>query len=189
MAETTKFWMLVAAMCGVFAVAEYMYACEAIRVCRDRSRDTPYKILVTLILLVDCLGFIGCLSGDPMECYIRWCETADAHKCCCSLGNSATIKELSLSLLLVPFVWPLFGWVQGPLAAAFLIPELPCIAPYCAIPRSMIAAPLAAISLAAAPIRSIVMYQAPQRSWLKIIFVSYVTYWPVAFAFPYMYSR
>ena len=76
MAEITKFWMLVAAMCGVFAIAEYMYACEAIRVCRDRSRDThPFDGYVsssTTVMADHLRGVCDLLAGGiPLPPHVQ----------------------------------------------------------------------------------------------------------------------
>ena len=199
MAETTKFWLLVALVCGAFAVAEYMYACEAIRICRDRKRHTLFRILVALVLLVDCLGFLGCMTGHEglrvTGWYIDHCQLYEALKNCCGCAVSSPVKEFGLSLLLLPFVAPIFGWLLGAFGMQFAVQFVEHLlpSPYSHGPLETIVMTsylatgltLCAISLAAAPIRAMAMYETPKRSWWKIIVVLYVTYWPVAFLLPH----
>lgn len=188
MAETTKFWLLVALVCGAFAVAEYMYACEAIRICRDRTKKAIYRIAVALVLLVDCLGFLGCMAGpmgnEVMECYIRWCQM----KACCDCVSS-TAGEIGTWLLISPVMGQCVSWVFLPLSifGFFVPPEIPdCVRKCLMLPMILLWILLAVISFTAPFIRVVVMYKAPKRSWWKIIFVFYITYWAIAFQFPYI---
>ncbi len=176
MAETTKFWLLVALVCGAFAVAEYMYAREAIRICRDRKRHTLFRILVALVLLVDCLGFLGCMRSEAMTEYIR-----HLHGC-----GTSSVNKIAISLLASPISGSIFGCrVLGEGVCTFLLPDLRnfsilfvfLLGPAMQLPG--------AISFAAQIVRPMVMYKAPKRSWWKIVFVFYVTYLPAAFTLPY----
>jgi hypothetical protein len=188
MAETTKFWLLVALVCGAFAVAEYMYAREAIRICRDRTEERLYKIAVALVLFVDCFGFLACMAGhegkEAMDCYIRWCRM----KACCDCVSS-TAGEIGTWLLMSPVMGQCVSWMFLPLFILefFVPPGIPdCARVYLMLPTVLLGIPLVAISFTAPFIRAMVMYKAPKCSLWKIIFVFYVTYWPLAFLFPHI---
>ena len=188
MAETTKFWLLVAFVCGAFAVAEYMYAGEAIRICRDRSKRAIYRIAVALVLLVDCLGFLGCM-GSVMPEYVRYLYG----------WGPFPFDEIAIGLLTSPiaglFLWFFFlGIGAASIVKAFLIAvfHLPIdvmswsVMVWFMIPIAIL---FVAVALFAPYIRVGVMYTTVNRSWWKIIFVFCVTYWPAAFMLAEMAHR
>ena len=180
MSVALKFWMLVSLLCGAFAVAEYLYACETIRVYRHHARPALYKIAAILVLLVDCLGFLGCMNLGMSDCiyYIY-------------VWGPSPIAPICIGLLL----GPVFMLVLGPLTlggagVVFLLPDSLCDAMPVLWPlRQTLIIPFLAISLIAPIMRVVVMCQAPSRKWWKVAFVFYVTYWPVALMVPEMIGR
>jgi hypothetical protein len=188
MAETTKFWLLVALVCGAFAVAEYMYAREAIRICRDRKRHTLFRILVALVLLVDCLGFLGCVGPVSQE-YVRYLYE----------WGPSPVDGIAIGLLTSPVIGPVFwffflgiGASSIPINALIVVFSLLIgniswsIMVWFMIPIVIL---FCSVAFVAAPIHAIVMYKAPKRSWWKIIFVFCVTYWSAAFILADMIGR
>ena len=180
MSVALKFWMLVTLICGAFAVAEYLYACETIRVYRHHARPALYKIAAILVLLVDCLGFLGCMNEGMSDCiyYIY-------------IWGPSPIVPISLGLLL----GPLFMLVLGPLTlggtgVVFLLPDSLCDAMPTLWPlRQSLVILFLVISLIAPILRAAVICQAPHRKWWKVVFVFYVTYWPVVLLLPDMIGR
>ena len=180
MSTALKFWMLVALLCGAFAVAKYLYACETIRVCRDRTRHVLYRTAAILVLLVDCLGFLGCMNLGMSDCiyYIYgW--------------GPSPIVPISLGLLF----GPLFMLILGPIilgcgGVILFLPDSLCDAMPGFWPlRWTLSILFIAVAFAAPIMRAAVLYQAPRRTWWQIVFVYYVTYWPVALMVPDMIGR
>ena len=180
MSVALEFWMLVTLLCGAFAVAEYLYASETIRVCRDHTRPVLYRIAAILALIVDCLGFLGCMNLGMRDCiyYIH-------------VWGPSPIVPICLGLLL----GPLFMIFLGPLilgggSVALLLPDPLCdVIPALWPLRWTLIILFLVISLAASIMRVAVMCQAPHRTWWKVTFVFYVTYWPVALMVPNMFGR
>ena len=180
MSVALKFWMLVSLPCGAFAVAEYLYACETIRICRDHTRPVLYRIATILVLLVDCLGFLSCMNLGMSDCiyYIY-------------VWGPSPIVPISLGLLLGPlfilFLGPLF---LGGASVILFLPDSLCDAMPALWPlRWTLCIIFLVISLIAPIMRAAVLYQAPRRKWWKVAFVFYVTYWPVALMVPDMIGR
>jgi len=175
-----KFWMLVALLCGAFAVAEYLYAYETIRVCRNHARPVLYKIVAILVLLVDCLGFLGCMNLGMSDCiyYIY-------------VWGPSPIVPVCLGLLLGPLFMLFLGpIILGCSGVILFFPEPLCNAMPALWPLRWTLSILFLLIAFAAPImRAAVLYQAPRRTWWQIVFVYYVTYWPVALMVPDMLGR
>ena len=180
MSVALKFWMLVSLLCGAFAVAEYLYACETIRVCRDHTRPVLYKIAAILVLLVDCLGFLSCMNLGMSDClyYIY-------------VWGPSPIVPISLGFLLGPlFILFLGPLILGGASVILFLPDSLCDAMPVLWPlRQTLIILFLAISLIAPIMRVVVMCQAPRRKWWKVAFVFYVTYWPVALMVPDMIGR
>ena len=180
MSVALKFWMLVALMCSAFAVAEYLYACETIRVCRDHTRPVLYKIAAMLVMLVDCLGFLGCMNLGMSDCiyYIY-------------VWGPSPIAEIGVGMLLGPCLMLLLGPVfLGGSGVILLLSDSLCNAMPVFWPVRWTLCELFLMTSVAAPImRVAVMYQTPRRMWWKVVFVFYVTYWPVALTIPAMLGR
>jgi len=180
MSVALKFWMLVALLCGAFAVAEYLYACETICICRNHTRPVLYRIAAILVLLVDCLGFLGCMNLGMSDCiYFIY------------VWGPPPIVPISLGLLLGPsfmlFLGPLF---LGGSSVILLLPDPLCDAmPALWSVRWTLTIIFLVVSLAAPIMRVAVMCQAKRRKWWKVAFVFYVTYCPVALMVPDMIGR
>ena len=173
MHEAVVFWLLVAVVCGSFAAAEYMYLVEVFRICRSRTQSLPYKVLVVLVAIVDGIVFLWGMSvglDEYMYYLYVWGPSPNAG--------------IAIGLALSPIFSPLLfvAGVMG-LASAVLSPLLPNPV----VMALMLCLILVAFS--AQVVRPVVMYKSPRRSWWKIIFVFYVTYWPVAFLFDAMARR
>ena len=180
MSDTLKFWMLVSLLCVAFAMAEYMYACEVIRICRDGSRHVLYKMLAALVLLVDCLGFLGCMDEGMNDC-IRYIYA----------WGPSPIAAICLGLLLNPFWGLMFGWlfIAGAGSSVFIPASLCDAIPQLVILKGLLMISFIPCAVAAPFMRARVMYQAPCRSWWKVVFVAYVTYWPIAILLPSALGR
>ena len=173
MHEAVVFWLLVAVVCGSFAAAEYMYLVEVFRICRSRTQSLPYKVLVVLVAIADGIVFLWGMSvglDEYMYYLYVWGPSPNAG--------------IAIGLALSPIFSPLLfvAGVMG-LASAVLSPLLPNPV----VMALMLCLMLVAFS--AQVVRPVVMYKSPRRSWWKIIFVFYVTYWPVAFLFDSMARR
>ena len=173
MHEAVVFWLLVAVVCGSFAAAEYMYLVEVFRICRSRTQSLPYKVLVVLVAIADGIVFLWGMSvglDEYMYYLYVWGPSPNAG--------------IAIGLALSPIFSPLLfvAGVMG-LASAVLSPLLPNPV----VMALMLCLILVAFS--AQVVRPVVMYKSPRRSWWKIIFVFYVTYWPVAFLFDSMARR
>ena len=180
MSVALKFWMLVSLLCGAFAIAEYLYACETIRVCRNHARPALYKMAAILVLIVDCRGFLGCMNLGMSDCiyYIY-------------VWGPSPIAPICIGLLL----GPLFMIILGPIVLGcgrviLILPDSLCDAMPTLWPlRWTLSILFIAVAFAAPIMRAAVLYQAPRRTWWQIVFVYYVTYWPVALMVPDMLGR
>ena len=180
MSVAPRLWILVALLCGAFAVAEHLYACETIRLCRNHARPVLYKAVAILALLVDCLGFLGCMNEGMSDCiyYIYvWGPSPNALIC---IG-------LLLGPLFMLFLGPI---ILGCVGVILFLPDSLCDAMPTLWPlRWTLGILFIAIAFAAPIMRAAVLYQAPRRLWWKVIFAYYVTYWPVALMVPNMVGR
>ena len=173
MHEAVVFWLLVAVVCGSFAAAEYMYLVEVFRICRSRTQSLPYKVLVVLIAIADGIVFLWGMSvglDEYMYYLYVWGPSPNAG--------------IAIGLALSPIFCPLL-FVAGVMGLASAVPSP--LLPNPVVMALMLCLILVAFS--AQVVRPVVMYKSPRRSWWKIIFVFYVTYWPVAFLFDSMARR
>ena len=173
MHEAVVFWLLVAVVCGLFAAAEYMYLVEVFRICRSRTQSLPYKVLVVLIAIADGIVFLWGMSvglDEYMYYLYVWGPSPNAG--------------IAIGLALSPIFCPLL-FVAGVMGLASAVPSP--LLPNPVVMALMLCLILVAFS--AQVVRPVVMYKSPRRSWWKIIFVFYVTYWPVAFLFDAMARR
>ena len=173
MHEAVVFWLLVAVVCGSFAAAEYMYLVEVFRICRSRTQSLPYKVLVVLVAIADGIVFLWGMSvglDEYMYSLYVWGPSPNAG--------------IAIGLALSPIFSPLL-FVAGVMGLASAVPSP--LLPNPVVMALMLCLMLVAFS--AQVVRPVVMYKSPRRSWWKIIFVFYVTYWPVAFLFDSMARR
>ena len=173
MHEAVVFWLLVAVVCGSFAAAEYMYLVEVFRICRSRTQSLPYKVLVVLVAIADGIVFLWGMSvglDEYMYYLYVWGPSPNAG--------------IAIGLALSPIFSPLL-FVAGVMGLASAVPSP--LLPNPVVMALMLCLMLVAFS--AQVVRPVVMYKSPRRSWWKIIFVFYVTYWPVAFLFDSMARR
>ena len=173
MHEAVVFWLLVAVVCGSFAAAEYMYLVEVFRICRSRTQSLPYKVLVVLVAIADGIVFLWGMSvglDEYMYSLYVWGPSPNAG--------------IAIGLALSPIFSPLL-FVAGVMGLASAVPSP--LLPNPVVMALMLCLMLVAFS--AQVVRPVVMYKSPRRSWRKIIFVFYVTYWPVAFLFDSMARR
>ena len=173
MHEAVVFWLLVAVVCGSFAAAEYMYLVEVFRICRSRTQSLPYKVLVVLVAIADGIVFLWGMSvglDEYMYSLYVWGPSPNAG--------------IAIGLALSPIFSPLL-FVAGVMGLASAVPSP--LLPNPVVMALMLCLILVAFS--AQVVRPVVMYKSPRRSWWKIIFVFYVTYWPVAFLFDSMARR
>ena len=173
MHEAVVFWLLVAVVCGSFAAAEYMYLVEVFRICRSRTQSLPYKVLVVLVAIADGIVFLWGMSvglDEYMYYLYVWGPSPNAG--------------IAIGLALSPIFSPLL-FVAGVMGLASAVPSP--LLPNPVVMALMLCLILVAFS--AQVVRPVVMYKSPRRSWWKIIFVFYVTYWPVAFLFDSMARR
>ncbi len=173
MHEAVVFWLLVAVVCGSFAAAEYMYLVEVFRICRSRTQSLPYKVLVVLVAIADGIVFLWGMSvglDEYMYYLYVWGPSPNAG--------------IAIGLALSPIFSPLL-FVAGVMGLASAVPSP--LLPNPVVMALMLCLMLVAFSAQA--VRPVVMYKSPRRSWWKIIFVFYVTYWPVAFLFDAMARR
>ena len=173
MHEAVVFWLLVAVVCGSFAAAEYMYLVEVFRICRSRTQSLPYKVLVVLVAIADGIVFLWGMSvglDEYMYYLYVWGPSPNAG--------------IAIGLALSPIFSPLL-FVAGVMGLASAVPSP--LLPNPVVMALMLCLILVAFS--AQVVRPVVMYKSPRRSWWKIIFVFYVTYWPVAFLFDAMARR
>ena len=173
MHEAVVFWLLVAVVCGSFAAAEYMYLVEVFRICRSRTQSLPYKVLVVLVAIADGIVFLWGMSvglDEYMYYLYVWGPSPNAG--------------IAIGLVLSPIFSPLL-FVAGVMGLASAEPSP--LLPNPVVMALMLCLMLVAFS--AQVVRPVVMYKSPRRSWWKIIFVFYVTYWPVAFLFDSMARR
>ena len=173
MHEAVVFWLLVAVVCGSFAAAEYMYLVEVFRICRSRTQSLPYKVLVVLVAIADGIVFLWGMSvglDEYMYYLYVWGPSPNAG--------------IAIGLALSPIFSPLL-FVAGVMGLASAVPSP--LLPNPVVMALMLCLILVAFS--AQVVRPVVMYKSPRRSWWKIIFVFYVTYWTVAFLFDSMARR
>ena len=175
MHEAVVFWLLVAAVCGSFAAAEYMYLVEVFRICRSRTQLLPYKVLTVWVAIADGIVFLWGMSvglDEYMYYLYVWGPSPNAG--------------IAIGLALSPIFSPLL-FVAGVVGLAYTT-----LLPLPLMPNPVVVALmlcLMLIAFSAQVVRPVVMYKSPRRSWWKIIFVFYVTYWPVAFLFDAMAGR
>ena len=173
MHEAVVFWLLVAVVCGSFVAAEYMYLVEVFRICRSRTQSLPYKVLGVLVAIADGIVFLWGMSvglDEYMYYLYVWGPSPNAG--------------IAIGLALSPIFSPLL-FVAGVMGLASAVPSP--LLPNPVVMALMLCLMLVAFS--AQVVRPVVMYKSPRRSWWKIIFVFYVTYWPVAFLFDSMARR
>ena len=176
MHEAVVFWLLVAVVCGSFAAAEYMYLVEVFRICRSRTQSLPYKVLVVLVAIADGIVFLWGMSVGFDE-YIRWLY----------VWGPSPNAGIAIGLALSPIFSPLLLFVVGVMGLVYAV-----LSPLPLMPDPLVEAfmlCLMLVAFSAQVVRPVVMYKSPRRLWWKIIFVFYVTYWPVAFLFDAMARR
>lgn len=168
------FFAFFAAVFVFCAIAEWMFAAEAVKYARRRNLGKRMRRFLAAVVISDGLSIILNVVG--------WCwvyATINGGR----LISFVTVAELLAVALLGPlfspvtffavgFAGPLVDILDGPLF--FLLP---------------LTLPMGLLSFASPIMRAKVMWKSGWLSLIKLLFVVYATFLPASLAFPFMSSR
>ena len=177
-AHIMLFFGFFAAVFLLCAAAEWLFAKEALRHVRGQSKSRSETNLLAAVVVSDGISIVLNVVG--------WCWAYASINNGWLMGSSKLYCDLLVSmlcsLLLTPLTWlvVVFGGTfvvaMNPFIFIFWLPLL-C---------------MGLLSFASPIMRAKIMWQSecrPWLKWLKLLFVVYTTFWPVALAMPFMASR
>ena len=172
---SVNFFAFFAAVFCFCAVAEWMFATEAVRYSRRRNLGKRMRLFLAAVVISDGLSIILNVGG--------WCWAYATINGGWLIGSTDLMAELRGSALLSPMFSPiafLCTAFAGPLVAIIDRPLL------FLLPLTL---PMGLLSFASPIIRAKVMWKTEWRSWIKLLFVVYATFLPASLAIPYMNGR
>ena len=161
------FFAVVFAFC---AIAEWMFAAEAVKYARRRNLGKRMRLFLAAVVISDGLSIIVNVVG--------WCWVYATINGGLLIGTDI-VSELLVYALLGPVVSPitfLFVGLAGPLVAILDGPLL------FLLPLTL---PTGLLSFASPIMRAKVMWKADWLSWIKLLFVIYATFLPASLIFPF----
>ena len=172
--ESIQFFGFFAAVFVFCAVAEWMFAAEAVNYARRRNLGKRMRLFLVAVVISDGLSIILNVIG--------WCwayATLNGGR----LISFDTVAELLGYALLSPVFSPLTFFVlalAGPLVEILDGPLLFL---------SPLTFPMGLLSFASPIMRAKVMWKADWRSCIKLLFVVYATFVPASLVIPCMSWR
>ena len=168
--ESIQFFGFFAAVFVFCAVAEWMFAAEAVRYAHRRNLGKRMRLFLAAVVISDGLSIILNVVG--------WCwayATINGGR----LIGTDIVSELLGCALLAPVVSPitfLFVVLAGPLVVILDGPLL------FLLPLTL---PMGLLSFASPIMRAKVMWKADWLSFIKLLFVVYATFLPASLIFPF----
>ena len=156
------------------AIAEWMFAAEAIGYARRRNLGKRMRLFLAAVVVSDGLSIILNVVG--------WCWAYATINGGWLIGSDIVADLLA---------WTLLGPVFSPITFLGLAFAAPLVAildgPLFLLSPLTLAMGL--LSFASPVLRAKVMWEAERRSWLKLLFVVYVTFLPASLFIPWAISR
>ena len=172
--ESLCFFAFFAAVFVFCAIAEWMFAVEAVRYARRRNLGKRMRLFLSAVIISDGLSIILNVGG--------WCwayTTINGGRLICSDIVAELITSAFLAPLLSPATFlgvglagPLVAIIDGPLL--FLLP---------------LTLPMGLLSFASPIMRTKVMWKAEWLSWIKLLFVVYAMFLPASLLIPFSNGR
>ena len=172
--ESIQFFGFFAAVFVFCAVAEWMFAAEAVNYARRRNLGKRMRLFLAAVVISDGLSIILNVVG--------WCAAYATINGGWMISFD-TVAELLGYALLSPVFSPLTFFVlafAGPLVE-FL--DAPLIGLW------LLTLPMGLLSFASPIMRAKVMWKADWRSCIKLLFVVYATFVPASLACHFMNGR
>ena len=173
--ESIQFFGFFAAVFVFCAVAEWMFAAEAVNYARRRNLGKRMRLFLVAVVISDGLSIILNVVG--------WCLEYATINGGWLIGSAKLMAELHSSVLLSPLFSPITFFVvalAGPLVEILDGPLLFL---------SPLTFPMGLLSFASPIMRAKVMWKADWRSCIKLLFVVYATFVPASLACHYMNGR
>ena len=172
--ESLCFFAFFAAVFVFCAIAEWMFAAEAVKYARRRNLGKRMRLFLAAVVISDGLSIILNVGG--------WCLVYATINGGWLIGKDI-VSELLGCALLAPVVSPitfLFVVLAGPLVVILDGPLL------FLLPLTL---PMGLLSFASPIMRAKVMWKSGWLSWIKLLFVVYATFLPASLAIPFMAGR
>ena len=173
--ESIQFFGFFAAVFVFCAVAEWMFAAEAVNYARLRNLGKRMRLFLAAVVISDGLSIILNVVGS--------CLALTTINGGWMIGSARLMAELHSSVLLSPLFSPITFFVvalAGPLVEILDGPLLFL---------SPLTLPMGLLSFASPIMRAKVMWKADWRSCIKLLFVVYATFVPASLACHCMNGR
>ncbi len=168
------FFAFFAAVFVFCAIAEWMFAAEAVEYTRRQNLGKRMRLFLAAVIISDGLSIIINVVG--------WCWAYATINRGRLIGTDIVAELLvwalpapvvsPLTFFLVALAGPLVEILDGPLS--FLLP---------------LTLPMGLLSFASPIMRAKVMWKAGWRSWIKLLVVVYATFLPASLAIPFANGR
>ena len=173
--ESIQFFGFFAAVFVFCAVAEWMFAAEAVNYARRRNLGKRMRLFLAAVVISDGLSIILNVVG--------WCLEYATINGGWLIGSAKLMAELHSSVLLSPLFSPITFFVVA-LAGPFVeILDGPLLF------LSPLTFPMGLLSFASPIMRAKVMWKADWRSCIKLLFVVYATFMPASLFIPWANGR
>ena len=172
--ESLCFFAFFAAVFVFCAIAEWMFAAEAVKYARRRNLGKRMRFFFAAVVISDGLSIILNVVG--------WCwvyATINGGR----LISFDTVSELLVWALPAPVVSPITFFVLSLAGPLVEILDGPLIF---LLPLTL---PMGLLSFASPIMRAKVMWKAGWLSLIKLLFVVYATFLPASLAIPFMAGR
>lgn len=170
--ESLCFFAFFAAVFGVCAIAEWMFAAEAVRYARRRKLGEQMRLFLAAVVISDGLSIILNVGG--------WCLAYATINGGWLIGTDIVSESLVYALL-SPVVSPITFLVAS-LGGPFVLDgPLDFLSP--------LMLPVGLLSFASPIMRAKVMWKAGWLSLIKLLFVVYATFLPASLALAYLAGR
>ena len=168
------FFAFFAAVFVICAIAEWMFAAEAVQYARRRNLGKRMRLFLAAVIISDGLSIILNVVG--------WCWAYATINGGRLIGTDIVSELLGCALL-----GPLFSPITF-LGAAFAAPIVAILGGplFLLWPLTL---PMGLLSFASPIMRSRVMWKSGWLSWLKLLFVVYATFLPASLAILFMIWR
>ena len=174
--ESIQFFGFFAAVFVFCAVAEWMFAVEAVKYARRRNLGKGMRQFLAAVVISDGLSIILNIVG--------WCLEYATINGGWLIGSAKLMAELHSSVLLSPLFSPITFFVVA-LAGPLVEVGIPVGGPLVLL----LTLPMGLLSFASPIMRAKVMWKADWRSCIRLLFVVYATFLPASLACHYMNGR